>query len=357
MRNIFAIVMIGLCVATIELAMRYMNWPRPIASGWRTTAKGGPINQFGWRGQATRPRGPNDFVVVLTGAGGVECLSCPADETLDATFERALRPYNPNVRVITLGSTGYSQDQEYLALKNYFAHERADLVIAWVSIADDVPANMFRSGHPRPGQTAVKPTFALFGKDIRGPTEEIGQPLYRGKIWALLRPLIIDPDRNWASVLPKPDPGTDSPAKGIETVSHVDDLLEQQRTPWAIWLTPRPARVKYGIELTRALFRHMHDIAALRGARFAILLTPSEAELQTSAPLTLEHAGHWFVADPAARNAAIAEVTDGLDTITLPPEDHELASPEAEQRIMARLAEALNERNRLTQQALLGPRR
>jgi len=65
-----------------EMAMRYWNWPPAVYSGWRATAAGGPVNPFGWRGQpVARPR-LSDFVVVLTGGAEVECLRCPADETL-----------------------------------------------------------------------------------------------------------------------------------------------------------------------------------------------------------------------------------------------------------------------------------
>jgi hypothetical protein len=355
-RIAFVVMMISLSVYAVELGLKYLNWPRPVASGWRTTTPG-QVNQFGWRGEPRPPRRTSDFVVVVTGGAGVECLACPPNETLDMTLERALHSYNPNVRVVTLGASGYGQDQEYLALKRYFAHERADLVISWASVADDVPANTFRSGQKRPGQFTVKPTFVFSGKDIRGPTEEIGQFLYSGKLWGLVRPWLIDIDRNWTIVLPKPDPGADSAPEGIATRVHVGDALEEQNSAWSIWLRPRPARVKYGIDLTHALLRHMQSLSALRGARFMVLLTPSAADLRVSGAVALEHGGHWFMADPPARDAAVLEVTDGFDTITLAPEGGELKSPEAERRVMARLAEALNERNRLAQVALDRPRR
>jgi hypothetical protein len=166
-------------------------------------------------------------------------------------------------------------------------------------------------------------------------------------------------------MLPKPDPGDAATPPGAEAIAHVDEPLEQQRTPWSIWLTPRPARVKYGIDLTHALFRHMHELATLRGGRFVVLLTPSSAERRTDAPVALEHAGHWFLADPATRDAAIAEATKGLDTIVLPPRAGVPApdaysagslSPEAERNTMVRLAEALNQRAMLAAAPVDKPR-
>jgi hypothetical protein len=345
-RIAFALMMIALGLVAIETAMRYRNWPPSVFSGWRISEAVGPVNQFGWRGQPPRRRGAGTFLVVMTGGAAVECLACPPDETLDLMLERSLHQYNPDVRVVTLGSTGYAQDQEFLALHEYLAHERADLIIDWASIAQNVPANTFRSGHPGPGRSVLKPSFALDRGNLRGPTEGLGQPIYKTKLTTLLRPLLIDADRNWTTLLPKPDPGAATPPPGIDTRSQVEEPLEQQRSAWSIWLTPRPVRVEYGIELTHVLLTHMQALATLRGAHFAVLLTPA-ADRQPTVPVALEHAGHWYVADPTTRDAAITQVTDGLDTITLPLESDPLTSPEAERLMMTRLAQALNQRGLL----------
>jgi len=347
LRLMFAITMIGLAFAALEMAMRYLDRPHAVVSGWRATESRGPLNQFGFRGRPGQLIRSTDFVVLLTGGGAVECPACPPDETLDLMLERELRRYNPNVRVITLGSQGYSQDQEYLALHDYFAHRHAELVVNWASIAEDVPANTFRSGQPRPGLTMPKPTFALAGADIAGPTEAVGDKIYRTKLTTILRPMFIDLDRNWTILLPKAEAGSASAPPGAETQAHVDDALEQQRSAWSIWLTPRPARVKYGIELTRALLRHMRDLSRLQGAPFVVMLTPESPSRRTDAAIALEHEGYWFLADPATRDAAVGEVTTGFDTITIPGEDAPLASPQSERQMMARLAEALNQRDLL----------
>ena len=314
-----------------------------------------------FRGQPSRALRTTDFVIILTGGAVVECLACPRDGTLDLMLERAVRQYNPNVRVVTLGSGGYSQDQQYLALHEFLALRHADLVIDWTSIADDVPGNTFRSGQKRPGETRPKPTFALRGDATVGPTEARGDPVYKTKITTVLRPLFIDLDRNWTTLLPKADPGAASPASGAETQAHVDEPLEQQRTGWSIWLTPRPARVKYGIALTRALLRHMRDLSLLRGARFALLLAPDfladPHRRHADAPIALEHDGHWFLADPATRDATIAEITAGFDIITLPPEEAPPPpAPEAQRRMTERLAEVLNQRQLLTPAVMDHPR-
>src|ERR1019366_6100199 len=167
--------------------------------------------------------------------------------------------YNPNARVVTLGGGGYNQDQEYLALHAFLALRlrHADLVVDWASIADDVPGNTFRSGQPRPGQTRPKPTFALRGGDSAGPTEGLGAPVYKTKISTLSWPLFIDLDRNWATLLPKPDPGAASPPPGAETLSHVHEPLEQQRTPMVDLDVPeaRPGQLRHRFD-PRAVSAH-----------------------------------------------------------------------------------------------------
>lgn len=349
LRFAFGIAMVLLALCAVEMAMRYLDRPRSVISGWRATDANGPVNPFGYRGQSTKSFRITDFVVVLTGAAAVECLACPPDETLDLMLQRALRQYNPNVRVVTLGSAGYGQDQEYLALHQFLDTRHADLVINWASFADDVPANTFRLGEPSPGRLLPKPTFALRGNDSIGPTEGIGGQVYKTKLSTLLRPMFIDLDRNWSTLLPKADPGAATPPPSAEIQSHVDANLEQQRTAWSIWLTPRPVRVKYGIALTRALLRHMQDLSRLRGARFEILLTPVQDRSPTEVPMALVHDGHWFLADPATRDAAIAEISKGFDTITLPVEDGPPASPDAARQTMERLAQALNQRGLLAE--------
>jgi hypothetical protein len=355
-RLLLALSTIVLSLAALEGGLRYRDWPRTVISGWRASAGATPLNQFGWRGQTAQKRSVSDFVVVMTGASDVECLSCPADETLDVMLENALRSYNPKARVVTLGAAGYGQDQEFLALQDFFSRSHADLVINWASPEYDVPANTFRMAQGPDDSMTPKPTFAWIGNEIRGPTGGLGSLIYRTKISTLLWPLFLNLDRNWTIVLPPADPGTQVPAAGMAMRLGIDTNLEQQRSNWSIWLKPRPARVAYGIALTKGLFRHIRELATLNGARFAVLLTPSAADAAITGPVALEHDGHWFVADPATRDAAVTEVTSEFDPIILPPEADPPSSPVNERRAMARLAEALARRDLLTEIQIARPR-
>lgn len=57
------------------------------------------------------------------------------------------------------------------------------------------------------------------------------------------------------------------------------------------------------------------------------------------------------------RDAAVREVTDGLNTITLPRNDSQPHAPDFEQAIMARLAGVLSQHNLLVSASLTGIRR
>ena len=101
----------------------------------------------------------------------------------------------------------------------------------------------------------------------------------------------------------------------------------------------------------------MRDLATLHGARFAVLQMPDPAEPRADQPIALEHEGHWFVADPITRDAAIAQITEGFETMVLPPADGQPAAPELETQVMARLAVALNQRQLLSPASMARLRR
>lgn len=336
-----------LCFATGEFLMRYSGRPATIYSGWRAAPGLAPLNQAGLRGRPWPPVRPGDFIVVLSGGDEVECPGCPAGETTDVILEQALHQYNQDVRVVSLGATGYGQDQALLALRTFLTYQRADLVVSWVSPATAVPRNTFRSGQPGPGGPRLKPTFALIDGQLRGPTEALGQPVYSLKFATLLASLFANQDARWTRYLPPPTPGAQTAVAGVETRLHVDDALEEARSPWSVWLTPRPPRVAYGIALTRQLLRRTSEIAKLHGARFVVLMTPRAPSGHAEAPVALEHGGRWFLADPKTRAQAEAEIGAGFELAVVPAAEAPAGGPDWQRAIAARLAETLSQRDLL----------
>jgi hypothetical protein len=94
----------------------------------------------------------------------------------------------------------------------------------------------------------------------------------------------------------------------------------------------------------------MRGLATLHGARFTVLLTPEATE--PGVRIALRAYGRGYVADPAARDAAIEEVTDGVDTVTSPRDPDLVGSSRSDRNIMARLASVQSQRNLLVSAAL-----
>lgn len=355
---------LGLCALAMEGAFRLIDKPAAIISGWRGTQA--PLNEFGWRGRPIT-YAPDDFVVVLVGDSQVECKICPADETMDVILERALRRHIPKVRVVTLGAAGHGTDQEFLALREYFARYRADLVIAWVTIYNDIVNNLTRSAGGGYHRFHPKPSFWLENGELRGPTEEIDAAVFTGKLRILWHRAFEDFERGWAARLPPPDHGTAQPPTSMDRVIRTVEAVEEQRSTWSILQTPRPARISHGIALTRALLDRMRTLSESKNATFAVMiedsLSPASAEQalrlgwEMFAPgkAAVVHDNHWIVADADTYHATVQDVTAGFEFLSVPvrtanarisPVDNHFLMP-ANRQVMGDLADMLAERPQL----------
>jgi hypothetical protein len=278
-------------LACSEAVMRVLNKPRAAVSGWRATY-GAPaeINQLGYRGQQIA-YADDDFVVLLVGDSQVEARAC----AFDAMPERRLESYlqvpgsfsgSGRVRVFSVGASGYGQDQELLALREYFSRFRADLVVLWETPINDLWNNIFPTSFPADGTS--KPTFRLEGGRLLGPSEMIGQPILETpelKLTLMLRKNFHwSRDRAWEKFYPPAyAPVTDA---GGETVrddwqqaydqnarSFRDENLANEKSHLAIFLTPRSPRTAYGLDLMRALILEMQRESTSHGARFVAFAT------------------------------------------------------------------------------------
>jgi hypothetical protein len=71
--------------------------------------------------------------------------------------------------VFSLASSGWSQDQQYLAMQAYFEKHRADLVLVWLTPSNDFWENGFPERNMFWFAGALKPTFYLEGEKLKGP--------------------------------------------------------------------------------------------------------------------------------------------------------------------------------------------
>jgi hypothetical protein len=248
-------------------------------------------NQLGYRGQRVEYE-DNDFVVVLVGDSQVEAKACSFEWMPERRLQSYLSASGRRVKVFSVGASGYGQDQELLALGEYFEKYRADLVLLWETPLNDIWNNVFPTSWPADGTS--KPTFRLEQGHLRGPSERIGEPIVetpRLKLTLMLRKNFHwSRDKLWESHYPpayQPLTAFDGPAvrddwqdwwntngRGMR-----DENLATEKTHLAMFLTPRSPRMQYGLDLTRALMREMSGLASQRGARFvAFAVSNPESE-------------------------------------------------------------------------------
>src|SRR6185369_11900812 len=113
-----------------------------VRSGWRSPAPPEERNGLGFRGRPIQYT-DNDKVVVLLGDSQVEATALSFDAIPERVLESHLDVAPKTARVFTVGTWGYGQDQELLALEEFYKRYRADLVVLWETPANDVWNNVF----------------------------------------------------------------------------------------------------------------------------------------------------------------------------------------------------------------------
>ncbi len=307
-----------LAIAGVELALRLLDepkWDTPIIAGWRSVAPSAELNDFGYRGQPIR-YDDRDFVVIMLGDSQVESAACPQNMTPEHLLEKALLASGQTAKVFTLGTAGYGTDQEYLALKNYFAGHRADLVLLWQTSTNDIWNNVFPTHIPKDG--VIKPTFVVRDGKLAGPNYQLGEVIRRPahtKIGVLVNRL-LNPQRGldayWERFLPpayQPLDRYDGPYvtdwdpanPSNKNPFLANENLETEKSHFAIALYPPSQRMSYGLDLTRLLTREVETLSKEHGADFALftVVTPEaahgEASLAHGAADSADHAAGQIV--------------------------------------------------------------
>jgi hypothetical protein len=251
----------------------------PVISGWRGHGNHSEKNQLDFRGHSINYT-HRDYVVLLLGDSQVEALQCAFDYMPETRLEYYLDSKGKNVKVFSLGSGGYGQDQELLALREYYKKYRADLVLLWETPINDIWNNIFPTHWPTNG--TPKPTFWLEHGQLMGPTEEIGEKVsYTAvKILSLFGNYlnINRRDTRWEERLPaayKPLARYNAPVSydwqrlwDYDEGIRVTENLAIEKSHWAFALTPRSLRMQYGLELTRRLLHEIKKLVVAKGGKF-----------------------------------------------------------------------------------------
>lgn len=344
-------------LGTMLLQLGYT--PPLLVSGWRSFAPPQEQNQLGFRGHQIA-YDPDDYVILLLGDSQVESMAL----ALDAMPERRLEAYldvSPGkARVFSVSAGGYGQDQELLALEQYFKKHRADLVVLWQTPGNDVWNNVFNT---HMYNRNPKPTFWLDGAGrLRGPSEALGQPLANsplvvGALWQRAFGLPWR-DKSWQRSLPAPyvplsrydgPVRTDWQERWNTNLGRMrDEDLASEKSHMAVMLVPRSKRMQYGLDLTRALTQRIHDlVTANHGALVLFQVDTHEFASDEDQMYVLND--KYYRVSPRQYRANWAYVNDGFATEVIPvrvkdwrvgPTDGHL-NTQATDQVMADLAQRL----------------
>lgn len=356
-----------LAVATLavwiaEVALRTADRPSPISSGWgwaqsprRNIAppEDSGQNELGLRG---RPflYGAQDAVVLLLGDSQVEATTSRPEfmpeQLLEAHLGQAALP-RP-VKVFSLASSGWGNDQQLLALEHYFQTHRADVVLVWATPQNDFWENSFPDRNTTAIAGHIKPTFLLNSTGLKGPFLFGDVYLSRSRVMEIIlrawlrltgrtkEQYLLD---QWVQQLPLAvrRPVEEAAARCLSypivaqkeffenifrlpadrgVTLHTKEDVENSRSHFSPFIEPRSERDQYLINITRALLDRIKRVVTDHGAVFRVIY-PVRREFDQLAKESLRcietETGRQF----AARFESLAllkSVVDVDDLITFP---------------------------------------
>ena len=286
--HVAALAVVSVVSGALSVALLQLTYTPPrISSGWRSFAPVAQRNELGYRGRKIS-YSSDDFVVLLLGDSQVEAMALPFDAIPERLLERALQERGRHVRVFSVGTGGYGQDQELLALEEYFQTHRADLVVLWQTQSNDIWNNLFKTYMLNRNP---KPTFWLDPEGrLQGPSEQLGEsigdsPFVLSAIWKRVFGLPRR-DRDWEQALPEPYSPLTSYGGSANNFWQErwnanlgfmrDENLATEKSHMAVMLTPRSKRMQYGLDLTRALTSRISKTVAAQHGRFVVLQTETD---------------------------------------------------------------------------------
>ena len=335
----------------------------PIAAGWRSTAPEEELNEFGFRGQRLGSN-PGQPVVVLLGDSQVEASAGSMAQMPEASLQRCLADLGIDARVCSLGAAGYGQDQQLLALREFFESRSAELVALWFTPGNDIWNNLFPTHMPVNGPP--KPTFRLENDRLVTPMLEWGSRSFTSPIKAAAlvqrarsRHLFERRDDLWESFLPPANGSlkdfsgpSDSTWEDVPNyMSLVVEDLESEKSHFSIWLTPPSPRMNHGIRLTRLLLEEIRSLVESNGARLVVFHAPQPMRTD-GAERVFSLSGKHYRAAESQIEKTVDRIADGFDWIRIPvrlkdwrvSEIDSHLNPSANDDTMRRLAAELRSR-------------
>ncbi len=228
----------------IEALLRGIGIPAKLNSGWGWENSAGrkltkydalTTNQFGYRGQHINYHA-DDYVVLLVGDSQVEAYAGRPEHMPEQFLQESLASQlHKSVKVFSLAASGWGQDQQLLAIQEYFRVYRADLVLLWATPGNDFWENAFpdRSATQEAGH--LKPTFRLNDRELYGPYFTSGSYLHNSAIAQLMETVIANIKketleqrilRRWLKEMPSPHisnkRGNENLCEGLTVINQVE---------------------------------------------------------------------------------------------------------------------------------------
>jgi hypothetical protein len=274
-------------------------------------------NQLGFRGRKIEYNS-EDFVVVLVGDSHVEAAAARFEQLPEIVLEHSLRKRaGKPVRVFSIGASGWAQDQQLLALRNYFDQFRADLVVVWHTPSNDYWENAFPDRSRLSVENGAGPLKPVFFLQRTGDDETIQlfdpkhvqQPLFaqvlhrfhigRVVLRILAAHQVVDVRRlkpneivlnEWLQIIPPPGGhrpvGREQCPKeivaqqmfspyhshyvGRQITLETEEAVEESRGHFTPFLDPPSDRDQYTKKITRALFHELKKLTNSHRANFAV---------------------------------------------------------------------------------------
>lgn len=310
--SLLSLITVVFMLALVELGLHIADFPATPKAGWkwdespyRGMMNQGDqrVNQLGLRGKKFDYQ-DDDFVVLLVGDSQTEAGTQLFDDMPEALLETALKAQlnTDKVTVFSLASAGWGQDQQLVALRNYFQQHRANLVINWTTPVNDYWENTFIDRSITPEAGKLKPTFT--STNANAALETVIPTPFEWKLRTLLKLSLsgatngkkasieqIHLDR-WMKNLPaaydsKSTQTTQCPKLEVKEQEIIESYLAGSRaytliteedvengrshfTPFLKNLTPRD---HYAISITHRLFQELAQLSQQHGAQFHILHT------------------------------------------------------------------------------------
>ena len=232
------------------------------------------------------------------------------------------------VKEFSVGTVGYGQDQQLLALRDYYKEFRSNLVVLWQTPTNDIWNNIFPTHWPT--NANPKPTFWLEKGNLKGPTENIGDNIVhsRIKILSLMMKLsdsVTKRDSVWEERLPPAYVAMSTySGKANHDWQHRWDNdiglmrgenLGIEKSHFAMYLTPRSKRMQYGLDLTKMLMKEMRNLTESNGSEFFVFrATPPDSRVKADETVH-ELNGKYYRTSGEQYNRNLSDLDAGFKNI------------------------------------------